>query len=261
MATLLAPLIDAEAAVLKALHSVGLGWGLAIVGLTVLVRLTLLPIVARQVRAQRELRRHLPELARLRERHRDDRERLQRELLDYYRRHGINPLASLAPTLLQIPVFISLYFLMREEVRDGLFAHAGFLFIPDLGARAHGTVLLVLVATYAVAQLASSAVAATALDGGQRGFVMALPLLFAGVVARVPAGLAVYWITSALWSFGQQLTVRRLLGREPATALAGAATSSGSAGVPTSGSGGSAATSTRKPPPRTGKRKRRRRAA
>lgn len=236
---------------LRAFHSLGLGWGLAIVALTIVVRSALLPIVARQVRAQRELRRHLPELTALRRRHADDRERLQRELLEYYRRHRINPLASLAPTLLQIPVFISLYFLMREEVREGLFRHAGFLFVPDLGSQPHGTVLIALIAAYATAQLAASALAASSLEGGQRGLVMAMPLLFAGVVARVPAGLAVYWITSALWSFGQQLTIRRLLGPAPAMAVPAADEQGGQSAV------ASARGVRTAPPPRT-KRKRKR---
>jgi YidC/Oxa1 family membrane protein insertase len=76
VANALQPLIDVEEWVLEALHAIGLGWGLAIVGLTVLVRLSTVPVVARQLRAQRDLRRHLPELNRIQERSKHDRERL-----------------------------------------------------------------------------------------------------------------------------------------------------------------------------------------
>jgi YidC/Oxa1 family membrane protein insertase len=208
-ANVLQPLIDVEEWVLEALHSIGLGWGLAIVGLTVLVRLSTVPLVVRQFRAQRDLREHLPEMKRLQQRHKQDRERLQRELQAYYREHGINPLNALAPVLVQIPVFISLYYLMRQDVRSGLFDDAGFLLIPHLTERPHGAVLVTLVLAYLGSQVATSLIATRTMQGGQRGLMLALPLLFVGVVARFPAGLAVYWITTSLWSLGQQITLWR----------------------------------------------------
>jgi YidC/Oxa1 family membrane protein insertase len=210
VANALQPLIDVQEWVLEALHSIGLGWGLAIVGLTLLVRLSTVPLVARQLRAQRELRGHMPELKRIQERYKHDRERLQRELQDYYRAHGINPLAAFVPILVQIPVFISLVYLMRNDVSSGLFGDAGFLFIPHLVDTPHGSVLAALITLYLVTQLTSSLIATRALPGTHRGLMLALPLLFAGTVARFPAGLAVYWITTGLWSLGQQLLVWRI---------------------------------------------------
>ena len=209
LANLFQPLIDAEEWVLEALHSVGLGWGLAIVGLTMLVRLGLVPLVIRQVRAQRELARHLPELGRLRQRHRGDRERLQRELSAYYLEHGINPLSALVPVIVQIPIVVSLYYLMRTDVRSGRFGDTGFLFIPHLAGRPHGSVLVALVVAYVAAQVTGSLVATRTMRSGQRGLLLALPLLFAAVVPRVPAGLAVYWVTTSVWTLGQQLVIWR----------------------------------------------------
>jgi YidC/Oxa1 family membrane protein insertase len=206
---LLRPLIDSEEWLLERLHSIGLGWGLAIVGLTLLVRVCTLPLVVRQLKAQREMRSHMPELRALRDRHKKDPERLREETMEYYRRHGINPLASFAPLLIQIPVFISLYYLMRTDVKSGLFGDAGFLFIPDLSIRPHGAVLVALLLSYLVTQTATSLIATRALQGGQRGLMLALPLLFVGIVTRVPAGLAVYWLTTSLWSLGQQLVFWR----------------------------------------------------
>ena len=174
-----------------------------------LVRLLLVPLVVRQVRSQRELARHLPELQRLQRRHKNDRERLQRELSAYYREHGINPLSAFVPVLVQIPVFISLYYVMRTDVKSGLFGDAGFLFIPHLADRPHGGVLIALVLAYVGAQVTGSLVATRTMRGGQRGILLALPLLFAAVVPRVPAGLAVYWVTTSLWTLGQQLVIWR----------------------------------------------------
>lgn len=210
MASLLRPLIDAEEWVLEALHRIGLGWGLAIVALTVAVRLALVPLVVRQVRAARDFARHVPEIRKLQKRHAKDRERLQRELAAYYRRHGINPLSALVPALVQIPVVISLYYVMRSDVRNGLFGDAGFLFVPHLASHPHGRVLVALVAAYLAAQVASSLIATRTVSGGHRWLVLAMPFLFVSVVPSAPAGLAVYWVTTGLWSLGQQVVVWRL---------------------------------------------------
>jgi YidC/Oxa1 family membrane protein insertase len=224
----LQPLISVEEWTLERLHSIGLGWGLAIVGLTVLVRVCTLPLVVRQFRAQRELRKHMPEMRALQQRHKDDRETLTREMQAYYREHGINPLSAFAPLLIQIPVFISLYYLMRHDVKGGLFGSSGLLFIPHLTQKPHGAVLLALIMTYLVSQITGSLIATRSMQGGQRGLMLALPLLFVGIVARFPAGLAVYWITTSLWTLGQQVCFWRLgagglpeLGGAPALATAG----------------------------------------
>jgi YidC/Oxa1 family membrane protein insertase len=228
LANVLQPLIGVEQWTLKALHSIGLGWGLAIVGLTVMVRLCTLPLVVRQFRAQRELRTHMPQMRELQKRYKDDKPRLQQEMQAYYREHGINPLSAFAPLLVQIPVFISLYYLMRHDVKNGLFGDAGFFFIPHLTQKPHGAVLAALVLTYLISQITGSLIATRSMQGGQRGLMLALPLLFVGIVARFPAGLAVYWITTSLWTLGQQFAFWRLgagampeFGGNPALATAG----------------------------------------
>jgi YidC/Oxa1 family membrane protein insertase len=205
LANVLQPLIGVEEWTLEKLHSIGLGWGLAIVGLTLLVRICTLPLVVRQFRSQREMRKHMPQMKELQKRHKGDRERLQREMQAYYREHGINPLAAFLPLLVQIPVFISLYYLMRHDVKNGLFGDSGLLFIPHLTQKPHGAVLVALVTAYLVSQIAGSLIATRSMQGGQRGLMLALPLLFVGIVARFPAGLAVYWITTSMWTLGQQL--------------------------------------------------------
>lgn len=210
LANVLQPLISVEEWTLETLHSIGLGWGLAIVGLTLLVRACTVPLVVRQFRAQRELRDHMPRVKELQQRHRADKERMQRELREYYREHEISPLSAFVPLLVQIPVFISLYYLMRTDAKSGLFGDAGLLFIPDLTDKPHGAVLVALVTTYLTSQIASSLIATRTMRGGQRGLMLALPLLFVGLVARFPAGLAVYWITTSLWSLGQQTFLWRL---------------------------------------------------
>lgn len=91
-----------------------------------------------------------------------------------------------------------------------MFGDAGLLFIPHLTDKPHGAGLVALVTTYLTSQIASSLIATRTMRGGQRGLMLALPLLFVGLVARFPAGLAVYWITTSLWTLGQQLCLWRL---------------------------------------------------
>ena len=208
-ATVLQPLVDLEQWVLEALHSIGLGWGLAIVGMTVLVRLAIVPVTVRQFRAQSKLALHMPELKRLRERHGKDPERLKKETLAYYQEHKVNPLGAFLPLVIQIPIFLSLYALMRQDVKSGEFEHASFLFIPDLTQSAHGAVLVALVLCYMSSQVATSLIATRTMQGKQRKLMVALPLLFVGVATRFPAGLLVYWITSSVWSLGQQIIMWR----------------------------------------------------
>ena len=205
LANIFAPLNGIEEWVLETLHSIGLGWGLAIVGLTLLIRLCTLPLIVRQFRSQREMRKHAPELKKLREKHKDDPQKLQQKTLAYYREHKINPLAALAPLLIQIPVFISLYLLLRSDATSGLFGDSGFLFIPDLTEKPHGAVLVVMITIYLASQVTSSAIATRAMKGGSRNIAVALPVLFVTVIARFPAGLAIYSITTSLWSLGQQV--------------------------------------------------------
>ena len=220
VANVLQPLNDLEEWVLEGLHSIGLSWGLAIVGLTLLIRACMVPLVVRQFRSQREMRAHMPELRALQKRHRGDRQRLQQETAAYYKRHGINPLASIGPLLLQIPVFISLYMLLRTDAASGLFGDAGFLFVPDLTEQPHGATLVAMLLIYVASQIGSSAIATRTMQSSHRGLAMGLPLLFAGFIARFPAGLAIYSITTSLWSLGQQLTFWRLSTAVPAGAAA-----------------------------------------
>jgi len=216
LANILQPLNDVEEWVLEGLHGAGLTWGLAIVGLTLLTRMLTLPLVVRQFRSQREMKLHMPELKRIREQHKDDKQKLQQEMTAYYREHGINPLASVGPLLLQVPIFISLYMLLRQDATNGMFGDSGFLFVPDLTAKPEGAVLVAMLLIYVCSQLASSAIATRTLQSSHRGIAMGLPLLFATVIMRFPAGLAIYSITTSLWSLGQQITFWRLSPAVPA---------------------------------------------
>lgn len=223
VANILQPLTDVEEWILEHLHALGLGWGLAIVGLTLLIRACTIPLVVKQFRSQRDMKLHMPELKALQAKYKGDRKKLQEETAAYYKHHGINPLASIGPLLLQIPVFISLYMLLRADASSGLFGDSSLLFIPDLTEKPHGAALVAILTIYVGSQLGASAIATRTLASNHRGIAMALPVVFAGIIVRFPAGLAIYSVTTSLWSLGQQIVFWRLSPAVPSGSAAIAA--------------------------------------
>src|SRR3954470_4740541 len=173
LANVFQPLINVFDAVLKVFHDdVGLGWGLAIIALTVLIRSLLLPLTLKQLRSMYRMAQFSPQIKQLRDKHGSDRQRLQRETMAFYKENRINPLASVLPALAQLPVFLSLYYMLRTDLRHdicpaikppgtpnpqrcGATAASHFLFVPALTSRATGAVLVVLIGLYVGSQLFS----------------------------------------------------------------------------------------------------------
>ncbi len=230
----LQPLVDLNEAILKFFHNnLGFGWGMSIVGLTVVIRLAILPLTFKQIRSMQALQRLAPEMKRIQERYKDDKKRQQQEIMAFYQEHQVNPLASCFPLLLQLPFFISLYQLQQSTHFKHEVHGAGFLFIPNLTKPVtnHPAVLVTLIVIYVATQLGASLVTMiNAQDANQRRIMLFLPFIFVFVIIRFPAGLIVYWITTNMWTIGQQLAVKRFLPPpEPLPAGAAAATSSRSA--------------------------------
>ena len=216
VANILQPLIDVNEAILNFFHDeLGFSWGAAIIGLTVVVRLAILPLTFRQVRGMQQMQRLAPEMKKIQERYKDDRQRQQQELMKFYQEHNFNPLSSCLPLLLQLPFFLSLFYLQRQdqfksEVREG--NGEQFLFIPDLTEKATGAVLVTLIVIYVATQLGSSLVTAVNIqDKNQRRLMLALPFVFTIVIVNFETGLLVYWITTNVWTIGQQLVVKKFM--------------------------------------------------
>jgi len=231
LANILQPLIDVNDAIVKFWHdTVGLGWGLSIIGLTVVVRMLILPLTYRQVRSMQGLQKLQPEMKKIQERYKEDKKRQQQEMMKLYQEHEINPLGSCLPLILQLPFFFALYQTLKKggEISNLIKAKPdsdnGFLFIPDLTKPVtHQTgVLIALLLLYLVTQLASSWVSSINVqDPTQRRLLFLFPIVFSVIIIRFPAGLIVYWITTNVWTVGQQLFIRRFL-PPPQPAAAGA---------------------------------------
>src|SRR3712207_6729179 len=185
LANVLQPLIDFFEAFLTFFHDeIGLGWGLSIVALTVVIRAALLPLTFKQFRSMQRLATFQPEIKRLQDKYKNDRERLNQEMMRFYRENKVNPLASCLPLLAQLPVFLALFYMLQADLRRdicperqvgqtnpipcGEGADAGFLFIPDLTDNATGTVLIALIVLYVASQLLSTLLMSTTTDRNQR---------------------------------------------------------------------------------------------
>lgn len=213
VANIFQPLIDIADAVIDFFHnSVGLGWGLSIVLLTFSTRLVILPLSVSQIRSMRALQAYSPQIKAIQERYKDDKQRQQREMIAFYQENKINPFASCIPLLLQLPVFLALYQALKVggDVQTKIIADPpkDFLFINDLTEKATGAPLITLIVLFIGTQLGASLVMASRADKNQRVIMFVLPFVFAPFVISFPAGLAVYWISTNLWTLGQQSVVR-----------------------------------------------------
>jgi YidC/Oxa1 family membrane protein insertase len=130
----------------------------------------------------------------------------------FYQREKANPLSSCLPLLLQIPFFISLFYLLRSDAfKADIAPNPGFFPIDNLAEKVTDPVLLgVLIVLYVGTQLAASAVTAISADPMQRRIMLALPFVFVIFIINFEAGLILYWITTNVWTIGQQLLVRKL---------------------------------------------------
>jgi YidC/Oxa1 family membrane protein insertase len=241
------PLISVFQTILVFVHQdvVGGSWGLAIIGLTVLIRAILVPLTFSQFRSMQRMQVLAPEMKALQQKYKDDKQRQQQEIMKFYKENKVNPLASCLPMALQLPVFISLFYMLRTDLKkhicgSSLLSHynlhhkavasvaalpskyiektacnsvaahsAKFLFIPDITSKATGVVLVVLLVLYVGSQLASTLLMTASADASQRRLMLAFPLFLLIILYRYPAGLLVYWITTNLWTLVQQYIVRR----------------------------------------------------
>ena len=260
----LQPLIDVLEQVLLFFHDdIGVGWGFAIILLTLSVRVVLLPLTLKQVTSMQRLQLLAPEMKAIQAKYRDDKQRQQQEMMKFYRENRVNPLASCLPLLFQLPFFIALFYMLQSDLRRDIcgqtakacadataaqFASVGampgaesFLFISDLTDKATGAVLVVLIVLYVASQLGSGLLSSASMDRNQRMIMLGLPIVFVAFIINFPAGLLVYWITTNLWTIVQQLIVRRTVGVPGRPALAGTPAPAGAAGLTRGGARGKAA--------------------
>jgi YidC/Oxa1 family membrane protein insertase len=216
IANVLQPLVDACQWILEFWHDL-IGdfdgaWGVAIILMTFTVRLIILPLTFKGVKSMQRLQTLQPAIKQIQERYKDDKQRMNQEVMAFYQREKVNPLSSCFPLLLQIPFFIALFSLLRSsDFKADIASNPSFLAIDNLAENITDPFLLgVVIVLYVGTQLAASAVTAISADPTQRRIMFALPFVFVIFIINFPAGLIVYWITTNVWTIGQQLLVKKL---------------------------------------------------
>jgi YidC/Oxa1 family membrane protein insertase len=209
----LSPLEDLLRSVLDFFHNTaGLPWAWSIVALTICVRILLVPLVVRQIHSMQSLQAHAPQMKEIQRKYKGDRQKQNEELMKFYRENNINPMASCLPLLAQFPIFIALFYVLRNFSKSPPGGDLSWLgVVPSVADKAtsHWTGYLLL-AVYAISQVASTYFMSATMDKTQRTLMMLLPVFFLPVVSHFPTGLVLYWMTTNLWTVGQGLITRRL---------------------------------------------------
>jgi YidC/Oxa1 family membrane protein insertase len=221
VAGILTPLEDLLRHILNGLHSIGLPWAWAIVGLTIIVRMLLVPLTVRQIHSMQNMQAHAPQMKEIQRKYKGDREKLNAELMKFYKENNINPAASCLPLVAQIPIFIGLFYTLRSFAKNPPPGDLSWLhFVPSVAdkASAHwsGWVLIVI---YVASQLASTYFMSGTMQQSQRVLMMILPFAFIPFIIHFPTGLVLYWMTTNLWTVGQGLITRRLIPKVAAPTL------------------------------------------
>lgn len=190
--------------VLDWLHGLVRNWGWAIVILTVLIKLAFYPLSAASYKSMAQMRKLTPRLQTIRERYGDDRARMNQAVMELYKTEKINPLGGCLPIVIQIPVFIALYWVLLESVE---LRHADWvLWIKDLSNPDPFYVLPLIMGATMFAQMALNP---APVDPIQKKIMMAMPVAFTVFFLFFPAGLVLYWVVNNVLSIAQQWWITR----------------------------------------------------
>ena len=242
-ANLFSPVVDVLGVVLLYFHNtLGAPWWLSIALLTVVVRSLLFPLTVKQVKSMRAMQDLRPEMDRIRAQYRDNRQRQQEEIMKLYQERKVNPLGGCLPILVQMPVFIGIFYVIREfggyRIGDRVvppeypsFQDGGLLWFQNLSV---ADPLYILPIISAVTMLAATEITAKNIDPQQRWLMRLLPIGITVFLFNFPAGLFVYWITSNLVTLVQNYVIynhgpgRRPPGSEPVSLFPRASDGNGS---------------------------------
>ena len=200
--------------ILDQLHKLFGNWGWSIIGLVVLVKLALYPLSKAQYQSMAKMRRFQPRIAQLKERYGDDKQKFQVAMMELYKKEKINPVGGCLPILLQMPIFLALYYVLLESVE--LRQAPWILWIQDLTARDPYFILPLI--NIAVMWSTQRLTPMVGMDPMQKKMMQIMPLVFGVMFAFFPAGLVLYWVTNGALGLLQQWWLIRKYSEQPAKA-------------------------------------------
>ncbi len=195
------------------LHGLLGNWGWTIVALTVIIKAVFFPLAAASYRSMARMKQVAPRLQALKEKYGDDRQKLNQAMMEMYRTEKINPLGGCLPMVVQIPVFIALYWVLLASVE--MRGAPWILWVHDLSVRDPFFILPAIMMATMFLQIKLNP---TPPDPVQAKVMMIMPLVFGGMMFFFPAGLVLYWCVNNTLSIAQQWTITRNLERQAAAA-------------------------------------------
>jgi YidC/Oxa1 family membrane protein insertase len=197
--------------VLKFIHNLVGNWGLAIIGLTLCVKLLFFKLSATSYKSMAKMRKLAPKMAEMKERYGDDRQKFSQEMMKMYKTEKVNPFGGCLPLLIQMPVFLALYYVLMESVE---LRHAPFFgWIADLSVKDPYFVLPII---YGITMYFMQKLNPQPTDPMQARIMQMLPLIFTFMFLWFPAGLVLYWVTNNTLSIIQQYIITKQIDAEPA---------------------------------------------
>ena len=186
-------------------------YGIVIILLTIIVRLILTPLTITQTRSMARMQKIQPQLKELQKKYKDDKQKLQQETMAFYKENNVNPLAGCLPLILQMPVFFALFQTLRnptEKVTSVVGGNINFLWLKLDEPDPYYILVILMVATMFLSTKLSTT------DPKQSKIMYILPVVFGFISFRFEAGILLYWVTTNVWSIGQQWVVNKIVKRD-----------------------------------------------
>jgi YidC/Oxa1 family membrane protein insertase len=192
-------------------ENVTTNYGLVIILLTIIVRIVLTPLTISQTKSMAKMQRLQPQLQEIQKKNKGDKQKIQQETMEFYKKNSVNPLAGCLPLILQMPVFFALFQVLREpsqKVLDIVGDNFNFLWMNLNERDPYYILVIVMVATMFLSTKM------TTTDPKQSKIMYIMPLVFGFISWKFPSGILVYWVTTNIWSIGQQWIVNKIISKQ-----------------------------------------------
>lgn len=194
--------------ILKLFYSIFNNYGIAIIMLTIVVRIPFIPLINKSYKSMKKLQDVQPEMTKLREKYKKDPQKMQKEIIELYKNKKVNPLGGCLPMLLQLPVFFALYkvLLIAIELRGAPF----ILWITDLSVRDPIYILPIIMGATMALQMKMTP---STMDPMQQKLMMFMPIVLTILFLTFPSGLVLYWLVNNVLSIAQQFHINKKLSK------------------------------------------------
>jgi len=185
-------------------------YGVVIILLTIIVRIVLTPLTISQTRSMAKMQKMQPKLKEIQKKYKDNKQKIQEKTMEFYKENNVNPLAGCLPLLLQMPIFFALFQALRSpsERVTGIVESFKFLWMDLNQPDPYYVLVILMVATMFLTTKM------TTTDPKQSIITYVMPVVFGFISIRLPSGILVYWVTTNVWSIGQQWIVNRWVKRD-----------------------------------------------